>query len=177
MSGDPATVPVPRPSRAWVFQANPQIYDLREALKHLTKLHWSVRQYQDEIRSGDRVYLWISGSDGGVVATGRILTDPQNVDETPEERRFYSNPDQVVREPRVLLRVTRQLTKPISRSVRAHHPILSNASIVRLPQATNFKLTKREALRSTRGRSCPWSPATALITGQPSCLRSAANTA
>jgi predicted RNA-binding protein with PUA-like domain len=145
MNDDPATTFLPKPSRAWIFQANPKIYDLNEALKHLTENYWSVRQYRDEIRSGDRVYLWVSGNDGEIVAVGRTLTDPADIDEPQEERKFYSDPEQVVREPRVVIRVEAKLTRSISRSALSRHPVLSGTSILKAPQATNFKLTEKEA--------------------------------
>jgi len=40
---------------------------------------WEVKQHSDEIRSGDRVFLWESGKDAGVVALATILSNPTSM--------------------------------------------------------------------------------------------------
>jgi len=79
----------------WIFQANPQIFDLREALKHLKRFRWSVRQFKDEIYAGSIVYLWLSGSDGGMLARGEVKSEPEIADELPEEMPFNVQPGDV----------------------------------------------------------------------------------
>jgi len=51
---------------AWIFQANPGIYDIRGAIDALTVQSWSVTQFKKLIKTGDTVYIWESGSDGGI---------------------------------------------------------------------------------------------------------------
>jgi 5-methylcytosine-specific restriction protein B len=70
--------------RSWIFQANPDIFDLVEALKHLDAFRWSVRRYKTEIRKGDIAYLWLSGPNGGLMARGIVTTDPEIMDEPPQ---------------------------------------------------------------------------------------------
>ena len=55
----PPPDPVIDPSRprAWVFQANPSIYNIDLALTEVSETTWAVRQHKDEIREGDRVYI------------------------------------------------------------------------------------------------------------------------
>jgi len=51
------------PSKAiWIFQANPQKYDLTGALDKLKQQTWLVTSYRNEIREGNTVYLWEPGA-------------------------------------------------------------------------------------------------------------------
>ncbi|MHB0960432.1 MAG: hypothetical protein ACYC0X_31500 [Pirellulaceae bacterium] len=82
------------PAKTWIFQANPEIYDLATALKHLESLTFSVRQHRDDVAAGDQVLLWESGADGGLLAVGAIQTNPQEMEENPKERAFYTRPSE-----------------------------------------------------------------------------------
>ncbi len=64
------------PAAVWLFQANPSLYDIDHAVSEATELAWVVRQYTDEVRKDDRVYLWRSGADAGVIATATVMGDP-----------------------------------------------------------------------------------------------------
>jgi len=74
--------------RSWIFQANPNYFDLTNALKHVRIFRWRVNQFKDQIRSGDDVYMWLSGDHGGVVARGTVITDPQMMGNALEEIPF-----------------------------------------------------------------------------------------
>jgi MrcB-like, N-terminal domain/EVE domain len=77
------------PSRkTWIFQANPEFFDIDGALSELDELSWLVNQHAEEIHEGDRVFSWRSGSQGGIVATGTILTEPHEFESLPEEKEF-----------------------------------------------------------------------------------------
>ena len=72
---------VPLEHNFWIFQANPKIYDLEGSLKSLNKQKWSVRQYKNEIKIGDTVYLWQSGPNAGILAKSTVLTKPALISE------------------------------------------------------------------------------------------------
>ena len=61
-------------ANVWLFQANPTIYDIDQALSESDEMSWVVRQHANASRKGDRVYVWRSGSDAGVVATATVIT-------------------------------------------------------------------------------------------------------
>ena len=132
-------------SQTWVFQANPQIYDLREALKHLKRFRWSVRQFKDEIHAGDTAYLWLAGSKGGLLARGTVKSEPEIMEELPEEIPFNVNPEKTENELRVEIEVDTVFDHPMTREDLQAHPTLRNASLITMPQATNFKLSPDEA--------------------------------
>jgi hypothetical protein len=132
--------------RAWIFQANPTLYDLESALQTLTELTWLVRQHKDDIKQGDTVYLWEGGSDAGIIAVATVTAGPalrgQNEQDTVFDRdatKFAG--DQL----RVLLRVERVLGNRLSRVDLRTHPILQNMTILKAPQGTNFALSVDEA--------------------------------
>jgi hypothetical protein len=64
----------------WIFQANPKKYDIRTMLtrvdEHDRRVAWRTTRYRNEIRPGDRVYLWEAGPVSGVVAVGTVVTQP-----------------------------------------------------------------------------------------------------
>lgn len=67
----------PGEGRAWLFQANPSVFDIDRAISEESKMSWVVRQYRDDVRAGDRVYLWRAGGEAGVIATATVLDDPE----------------------------------------------------------------------------------------------------
>ena len=61
---------------AWIFQANPSIYAIDRALRDLPAIEWTVRQHRSDVHAGDRVYVWRSGSQAGVIAVGTVFKRP-----------------------------------------------------------------------------------------------------
>lgn len=89
------TTAEPHPGkRSWIFQAVPRYFDLTEALKHIRIFRWRIEQFKNDIRAGDDVFLWLAGSEGGMVARGRVITDPQIMEDAPEELPFVKEEDQ-----------------------------------------------------------------------------------
>lgn len=60
----------------WIFQGNPERYDLRRALAQLPTIHWRAPQHTAEIRPGDIALLWESGEQAGIVGIGRVAGYP-----------------------------------------------------------------------------------------------------
>jgi hypothetical protein len=75
-------------TRHWILQGNPDLYDLDGALAELDEISWRVHQHTAEIRRGDLVLIWRSGSEAGVVAIGRVLDDPSLSAQPEREHRF-----------------------------------------------------------------------------------------
>ena len=68
--------------RAWMFQANPALYDLvAEAQTHRDE-EWNAPVYRDRLTPGDPAIFMVVGPDAGIHVTGRIAGLPfQGVDE------------------------------------------------------------------------------------------------
>ncbi len=64
------------PTKKWIFQANPRYYNIISAVNSLDTIEWTVKQSKKLIKSGDKIYIWMSGPEGGIIATGTALTDP-----------------------------------------------------------------------------------------------------
>ena len=132
--------------RSWIFQANPNIYDLTAALGELSEIHWSVKQHLDDIHAGDKIFLWESGPNAGVLAVAHVLTEPAIVREDERETKFYRDRERYEEEvPRVRLQIEEVLPKRIARETLMAHHVLSSLSILRAPQGTNFPVTLEQA--------------------------------
>ena len=130
----PSLRPGQRPvwARAWVFQANPSIYNIDLALSEVSETTWAVRQHKDEIREGDRVYIWRSGSDAGIVATGTVLTNPA-VSSEAEDDPYTLKPEALpTGELKVRIRIDSQVAPVLRRSrcasIRSSRTSRSSAS-------------------------------------------------
>lgn len=139
----------PRPDGAasagvWLFQANPSIYDIDHALSELAELPWVVRQSTKEVHKGDRVYLWRSGAEAGVIATATVQTDP-SVSPGDETDPYVLKPETLSKsEPRVTLRIDSVLPTVIRRSDLLEHAVLKDLGVIKFANATNFKITPEQ---------------------------------
>jgi MoxR-like ATPase len=134
------------PARAWIFQANPKFFDLRGALRELREDTFEVNQHKGEVNDGDRVYLWESGSEGGVVGLADIVEKPTVRLESQGSLRFRRQPEKFEGEKlRGLMRIATVVDPMISRQEVQQHPELINLSILKQAQGTNFAVTRREA--------------------------------
>lgn len=133
---------------AWIFQSNPQNYNLPGALAELEEIDWGVRQHANDIRIGDTVYLWEAGDNAGLLATATVLTEAATLPEDERERRFYRDPARFNgAERRVKLHIEQVLPTRLSRSALAADPALTGMAILKNAQGTNFKLTPAEDAR------------------------------
>jgi MoxR-like ATPase len=133
--------------KAWIFQANADRYDVQAALKTLRQMHWLVQQHKSEIHAGDRVFLWQSGSKGGIVAEARVLTDPSFLEQSAEEAKYWKNAADsgTSNQLRVRIAIDKVVSPPLDRQTIQGNSELSNLSILKFSQGTNFPVTDREA--------------------------------
>ena len=135
------------PTRTWIFQANPKLYDIDGALSHLTEMTWQVSAYNDQILPGDEVFLWKSGDEAGVVAEATVLTPPSIMESSEEERRFAHDTEKFAgSQRRVRLRIDAVIKPPLSRDVVRADVRLADLSIVKFSQGTNFAVTPEQAV-------------------------------
>lgn len=129
---------------AWLFQANPKYYDIAGAVHSLSEMNWTVAQGKNQVSAGDRLYIWQSGSDGGVIAEGHILTDPE-MQPDQEGVDFIRDPSKFSGEAlRVRLSIDHVLDEPILRTDLMEHPVLKDLGVLRFANATNYKLKLEE---------------------------------
>lgn len=134
-------------ANTWIFQGNPEIFDVSAGVNLLKRLNWSVRQHKNEIEEGDQVYIWISGRNAGIVATATVTSSPSYYTDTPEETKLYPDgppPEFQGSQLRVWLRIDNVLTRRITRFELLDHPVLSNLTILAMPRATNFRVSSQQ---------------------------------
>jgi len=123
---------------SWIFQGNPERFDLLAYLAEPGKKSWSVNQNRKRIGYGDRVYFWKSGENAGIYAYGYTASGPQKRAEKDPEREFGNW--------KVDVEVKRFLgDKFIAREQLMANEVLANSKIITNPQGTNFLLSKDEA--------------------------------
>jgi EVE domain len=138
-----AVYPNPSASRHWIFQGNPDQFDVDGYVRGRQEIRWSVRQHKDRIRVGDKVLIWKSGVTGGVIADCSVIAPPSV--EIPEDapELWKEKTDDQTREMRCRLRVEDSFVDtPIARA--AIRAVLPELSIVRAPQGTNFEIAQAE---------------------------------
>jgi hypothetical protein len=138
---------------SWIFQANPDRYDIDAALKDLDIIHWAVPQYTHQISAGDDVVIWRSGPESGVVGAGKTLAPPSKQGAREKELRFYSEPEEIrgaTPATRVPVRV--MPVGFLSKSDFADIPELAEHRIASAPMGTVFPLSNEawEALIAKR---------------------------
>lgn len=135
-----------KPGTAWIFQANPTIYRLRDSLRDLKVDTFLVTRYESDIKVGDRIYLWESGKQAGIVGIAQVIEEPKPRPEQSESVPYQLDPEKLggVRV-RALLRLLGSVDPPISRQYIQSVPALSNLSILTQPFASNFKVSAAEA--------------------------------
>jgi len=73
---------------SWIFQANPKIFDINGAIAELKEINWKVSRYRDRIHAGDTVYIWEAGEEAGIIAIGKILSNPALIEDSEPEKKF-----------------------------------------------------------------------------------------
>jgi hypothetical protein len=153
-----ALPPLARPVSTWIFQANRKLYDISGALGSLSKMTWLVSSYQDRILPGDKIFLWKSGADAGIVAEASIVTAPSMIEATEEELQFALEKQKFEgHQLRVELHIDAVVAPPLQRNILKADPRLADLSIIKSSQGTNFLVTPeqaaiiRELLKAERG--------------------------
>jgi 5-methylcytosine-specific restriction enzyme B len=130
--------------RHWLFQANPQYFDLVGSLKVGALQTWLVKQHRKEVHSGDRLILWLSGSDAGVYALATVTSEVGELQESPEEAAFQREPSDTSKPfIGVTVRVDAAFCDtPIRKEVILKHEHTKALPIGR--QGTNFPVTEKQ---------------------------------
>jgi len=147
---------------AWIFQGNPKDYDVVSAIEAYDTIPWKVKRYTDKIKKGDRAYIWLSGSGGGIIASGRVTCDPET--KKPDMDDPFNQKDAQKNEPYlgVDIQIERRLTTDrISLDVLKADERTKQLSIILFSRGTNFSVTKvqEEVIESIINRTYERVPA------------------
>ncbi|MGG3480005.1 AAA family ATPase [Peribacillus frigoritolerans] len=125
----------------WIFQGNPKQFDVDTYIRENDVVEWSIRQkqYIDEVKKGDSIFIW--RSDGGNKNTGGIIALTEAVSDP-----FENEDDYKVR----LQIVDRRLTAEggmLFRHELKEIPDTMNLQIFKFSQLTNYRLFDDEYKR------------------------------
>jgi len=127
----------------WLFQGNPSLFDVEQALKDEALTSWRVNAHKEKIKPGDKVIIWASGDRRGCYALCEVESDVHE-DRVNEDHVPYYH-EEMKDEPfnQVELRITHNLAeRPITYEQIKDVEALSGLKIGN--QGTNFKATKEE---------------------------------
>jgi hypothetical protein len=137
---------------AWIFQGNPNRFDIDDYLCRYSFIYWSTPTNQKEISIGDEAFIWRSGSQAGIIAIG-------NIKELPTLRKYLNKPEALgddlwvsqLDEPtdiKVGIEIEESRLTPdegmIQRESLKTHPILCKNRIITNPVGTVFRLNLEE---------------------------------
>jgi hypothetical protein len=132
----------------WIFQANPQRFDILNALndEKINKDVWLVNQHKKEIRQGDIGLIWMSGKEAGIYAAVDIISNPEFLIDSPDSSKYWASDDD---KQQTKLRVKYKYKikfpdRPIYKQELKNIPELSHLSILNFFQGTNFPVTDEE---------------------------------
>ena len=143
------TSALPSADNFWIFQANPQRYDIMNALADDEigdSIHWLVNQYKTDINKGHIGMIWLSGKEAGIYAITEILTDPTLMLEPEPEKKYWTDAsDKEGEKTRVKMKIIKNLLHlPLTKETIMQTEGLQGMRILRQPQGTNFRVTTEE---------------------------------
>lgn len=138
----------------WIFQGNPNQFDIDDYLSRYTQLiYWHTNRYVKDIAVGDRVFIWRAGAEAGAIAAGYIV-------EAPTPARYVKHPEALGDDLWVAEKADLEALKTgiqlheirlnneegmIPRSEVKDNPILNSSTIITVPNGTVFKLSDVQA--------------------------------
>jgi len=137
----------------WIFNGNPNLVpNLIGEIEVRPEWNWDVTHHKRDVKEGDRAYIWVSGSDAGIIASGEVISDPQKRDGK------YLESD---------LKFDHKFTgKRILKATLLGDERTKKLSIIRKPRGqANYRVTEEEAeviehmIDGTYGESYPRKPA------------------
>ena len=130
----------------WIFQASPQLSDVKGAMRSVQQPVCLVQQFGKAIKPGDRVYLWECGPRGGIIGLAEVAEAPRIQPEPAEQLPFIRETEKFAGDQlRVKLRMLKRIEPVISRNYLLSRPELAGLSILRCARGTNFRVTHEQA--------------------------------
>jgi predicted RNA-binding protein with PUA-like domain len=117
--------------RAWIFQAKPEQYEIKN-IRENEEETWLVTRYRREMGQGDIVFFWRAGNreERGIYGWGNIVDrEPREIDDWG-----YG----------VRVEYRRRFGKFISVDDLENEGVLSDNLILRMPIGTNFRVSQEE---------------------------------
>lgn len=125
----------------WLFQSNPKVFRLQDALRAEAVQTAAVRAHKSAIGIGDHVILWQVGKQAGCYALATIVSEVAEMKVLEIEETFYKKRPNLAE--RVQLKIDYNLwNKPITKEILPNSPSFQEF-YAGLP-GTTFKATKQQ---------------------------------
>jgi len=127
-------------SNFWIFQGNPKTFDFETALKQGILTDWTVNAHKDNIKVGDKVILWITGSKSGCYALAEVTSEPHQKTSSTDDHLWKGDDKSDLKAD---IKITHNLVDtPILKTDIDSLDELKNLKVGN--QGTNFSATKKE---------------------------------
>jgi len=124
----------------WIFQANPNIFDIETALREEILSNWTVSAHRDEIKIGDKVILWITGKEAGCYALAVVASEPYRKENSSDEHLWKGKDGSIFKAD---ITITHNFVdRPILDNMILNVTELKNIKVGN--QGTNFSASKEE---------------------------------
>jgi hypothetical protein len=141
--------------KSWIFQGNPDVFDVDGYLRDRKDITWLVRQkhFKGEIRPGDDVYIWRADGfrkgSGGIVAKGVILSPPRIFEDNVPDLWKQVKGGKLALRTRIELEEVRldEMEGMLLRVNLEKVEGLKNLLILRMRALTNYRLEPEQAER------------------------------
>ncbi|MCL8009401.1 EVE domain-containing protein [Gelidibacter japonicus] len=127
----------------WIFQGNPTIYNITNALNNDHLKSWKIAAHREKIEIGDKIIIWQTGDEAGCYALAEVTSDVDVFEEERFEQQYYVNNNGGNKTERVKIKIEENLADhPILWKELKNNPIFSNFKAGN--QGTNFSATEEE---------------------------------
>ncbi|MGV8944871.1 MAG: AAA family ATPase [Lutibacter sp.] len=128
----------------WIFQGNPKIYNVVDAINDNALKSWTVKTHKDKIKKGDKIVFWLTGDISGCYALGETTSEVyEGADDEAELKYYYIDIDPNEKSLRIDVKITHNLTStPITKELINDIEELKDLKVGN--QGTNFSATKEE---------------------------------
>ena len=127
----------------WIFQGNPDIYRITNALNAAHLKSWNVAAHKDKIKIGDKVIIWQTGKNAGCYALAEVTSEVSVFEEEKYEKQYYIDKSNHLTTERVRIKITNLFASdPILWSDIKNN--LAFSAFKAGNQGTNFYATKNE---------------------------------
>lgn len=131
----------------WIFQANPKNYDLQKSIRENRNRTWLINQHRDEIHKDQKGFLWLSGKNGGIVATGLLLSEPGMMEQDEAGKKYILDEDKFSgKRLRAIVQIDKVMKNPISKEIMTNNQVLEDLLILKVPRFTNYLINKEQYL-------------------------------
>ena len=117
----------------WIFQSNPERFDLLADWANTAEAIWSANQHREEMQPNDVVYFRVSGPQAGLYGIGTVLSECY---ESPNEFGDW----------KIDIRYDQLIEPPLLRSETDAVPLLKEFGPLTGRQATNFRVPSDVAI-------------------------------